>query len=296
MEQNQMNNFYTGVYEPSAYTPVRTQRKMGCLAKVLIFIGGFTVLIFMIAFILAIVGDSGSTKTSGTQTGASLESVGEISKYIGQPLQFMEQELNVKTINMSEYKNFKNVHRVKQSDKLIFDCTVDEQNNIVKIVLYDSGKKGYKLCGVSTDTAPEDANVILENSGYIFVRENIWMTADEKDEIKYEEKKWIYEKNSSSLQDEILRSKAEANFTYQYDDSVGAVYIGNGQIVEYFHESYAEMFYQYEHHTDYQKEILNNTYNGRYVKISGKVTGVSENGMITVICTDEEATKAAGII
>lgn len=291
MEENQINNTNTTVPKN-----VGNKRKMGCLAKILIFIGGFVVLLFTIAFISVIIDDLNGTKKPDTQASITVESPEEISQYIGQPLQFMEQALNVTTKDMSEYKNFENVHRVNQNDNLSFDCTVDGQNNIIKITLYDSGKKGYKLCGLSSSTAPEDANSILKDLGYLSVRDNVWMSADQKDEIKYDEKKWIYEKDSPALADEILRSKAEANFAYQYNDSAGAVYIGNGQIVEYFHDSYAKMFYEYEHHTDYQKQLLNNNFDGRFIKILGQVTGVSSTGMITVQCQDDEASKAAGLI
>lgn len=291
MEENRTSNTNTAVPES-----VGNKKKMGCLPKVLIFIGGFIALFFIIVFISVIVDESNGTQKSDTQTSVTVESPEEISQYIGQSLQFMEQALNVTTKDMSAYQNFENVHRVNQNDDLSFDCTVDGQNNIIKITLYDSGKKGYKLCGLSSSTTPEDADSILQGLGYLSVRDNIWMSADQKDEIKYDEKKWIYEKDSPTLADEILRSNAEANFAYQYNDSVGAVYIGNGQIVEYFHDSYAKMFYEYEHHTDYQKQLLNDKFDGRFIKILGQVTAVSNKGMITVLCQDDEASKAAGVI
>lgn len=269
----------------------KQNKKIGCFGKILIGVVSVIALIFVAAFISVILEDSDTQKIT-----INVDNPAEITQYIGKDISYMEQALGVKTTDMSEYQNFENVHRVNQNGDLSFDVTVDVQGNIIKIVLYDSGKKGYTMCGVNSNTPPDNAKSILENNGYVYVRENIWMSSDEKDEIKYSEKKWIYEKDSSSLQDEILRSKAEANFKYKYEDSVGATYIGNGQIVEYFHESYAEMFYQYEHHTDYQKQILNDKYNGRYIKILGQVTAVSNNGTITVHCQDDEASKTAELI
>lgn len=96
--------------------------------------------------------------------------------------------------------------------------------------------------------------------------------------------------------EEKLKRETIENYEYQYDDSAGIYYIGNGQVIEYVHDSFAELCYTLDHLTQYQRTSAEEAVDGRYVLIEGTVTQVSGDGEVTILCLDEEASKKAELI
>ena len=88
----------------------------------------------------------------------------------------------------------------------------------------------------------------------------------------------------------------DRDFNYIYPDSVGAYYLGNSQVLEYYHDSFAEFCYQYSQTTEFNRQSMGEKADGRFILVPGNVIDVFENGMVKVICADNEATQAAGKI
>lgn len=103
--------------------------------------------------------------------------------------------------------------------------------------------------------------------------------------------------SDSNLQDsnenegDTLRQDAMDSFSFQFEDSDGAYYIGNGQIIEYYDDSFASVVYAYKQATAYQAETLSSELDGRYIVASGQITGVDDDGKIEILCNDPEAAK-----
>ena len=217
----------------------------------------------------------------------------ELSNYIGKTLLELEDALDVEFRDMTQY--FENTYRVEKKGGK-FDCVIDEQGKVIRIHVLTSGKERFAIYGVTTDIEESRASEILAQSGVTHVRGGIWCCTNGVDAVIKEGTGWSIEKISERLPKEQLRSEAEAVFSYQYEDSSDAYYIGNGQIIECLYDSFAKFIYDCKGMTEYQRNEASDNLDGRYVVVEGTVTGVGEDGTIAVFCEDEENSLAAGLI
>lgn len=96
----------------------------------------------------------------------------------------------------------------------------------------------------------------------------------------------------SKSEEELQYERAMSSYKPTRNSTIGSVYIGNGQIIEYSTNSIAVMAYALDNETEYNKDALIEKYDNSYMPVFGKITEISQNGQIQVLCTDEEATEA----
>lgn len=219
----------------------------------------------------------------------------DLSQYLGKTLPEIESALGIEFTDMSQYRGFENTYRAEKRDGE-FDCVIDSTGKVIRIHVLSSGKNGYSIFGVTSDMDAETANEILTQSGISHVFDTVWCCSNEDDAVIQEGLGWSLEKDSAILEEALFRALIEENFTYQYDDSAGAYYIGNGQVVEYFYDSFPQFVYDYESLSAYQQSSVSEILDGRYIAVSGTITGIDPDGKVTVLCEDEEASEAAGLL
>lgn len=217
----------------------------------------------------------------------------ELVEYIGEELSTVETELSTKLKDMTQY--FDSTYRFEAETTLV-DFSVDGSGKITQIHLRDSGELGYMLCGLTTEMDDVSAKNKLSENGSVFVRGEIWQCANKTDCITREDSGWIYMANSEILEEQLLLAKMENALTFQYEDSEGIYYIGNHQFVEYYYSSFPRFVHEYKSLTEYQQSVLNETIAGRYLMVSGTVTGVTDRGTIIVMCEDQSYGEEVGNI
>lgn len=102
----------------------------------------------------------------------------------------------------------------------------------------------------------------------------------------------IKEETPSKSEEELQYERAMSSYKPTRDSTIGSVYIGNGQLLEYSANSIAVMAYALDNETEYNKDALVEKYDGSYMPVFGEITEIAENGQIQVLCVDEEATDA----
>ena len=123
-----------------------------------------------------------------------------------------------------------------------------------------------------------------------------WVSQDSTRIVLHEDDGWIL-RYANDADDSIqLKAMIDRDYKYIYPDSVGAYYLGNGQVLEYYHDSFAEFCYQYSQTTQFNRQSMGEKADGRFILVPGDVIDVLENGMVKVFCADNEATQAAGKI
>jgi len=293
---------------------VEPKQRKGCLRGILIAIG----VCFLLFALIAIFSDTDSTteskqdppKTAQTsenptdkdsegqqdnsansETSGSQFNKSDLSNYMGKTLSDMERILDITFVDMSEHPNFENTYRVYQRKTALFDCVVDDKQTVTTVRLLDSGKKDYSLCGITSDMSKADAIKILSALGATQITDDMWQYGEETTAITHSTFSWTLEYNSKALAEAVLEKKSTEAFSYQFEDSVGKYYIGNGQIVELISDSFAAVSYEYKQATAYQAELLDTKYDGRYMLAEGEITGVGKDGKIELYCIDENAGK-----
>ena len=217
----------------------------------------------------------------------------ELVEYIGEEMSTVETELSIKLKDMTQY--FDSTYRFEAETTLV-DFSIDGSGKIIQIHLWDSGELGYMLCGLTTEMDDVSAQNKLSENGSVFVRGEIWQCANKTDCITREDSGWIYMANSEILEEQLLLAKMENAITFQYEDSEGIYHIGNHQFVEYYYSSFPRFVHEYKSLTEYQQSILNETIAGRYLMVSGTVTGVTDRGTIIVMCEDQSYGEEVGNI
>lgn len=259
-------------------------------------------LIVAVLFILIMMSDApqGETikATAQQENIKTVETAGgfDLSRYMGLTISECEDGMNVDFQGGGN-----NIYYVEQdgwfSDPVeLFRCTFDDSGKLVRVHLKNSGDAGYTLFGVATTMDEETAGQVLQENGISFLCDNVWLCANGNDAVYKETSGWSYEIEPKDLQETILYANTIKNFTYQREDSEGAYYIGNGQMLEYYHDSFAEFAYCYGKLTDYQKTVFGEEANGRYIYLWGEVTSVASDGTVQVFCTDEEAQEELGLL
>lgn len=245
------------------------------------------ILSFIIATVLVLSLCSCSTTSSKYPTQI------ELVKYIGLELSAVEADLSTELKDMTQY--FDSTYRF-EVDTTLVDFAINADGKIVRIHLRDSGELGYTLCGVTTAMDEATASGKLTESGATFVRGGTWQCSNKTDAIIQEDSDWIYDANSAFLEEQLLLAKMENSLTFQYEDSEGIYYIGNHQFVEYCYSTLPRFAHDYNQLTEYQRSVWNETVAGRYLMVSGTVTGVTERGTVIVMCEDKALGEEVGNI
>ncbi len=224
----------------------------------------------------------------------SRENTYELTQIIGQPINKCEQLLGVTFTKQSSQIYYASEKQFLADDIKLFTCEVDESGVVCRITLHNSGKNNYTLYGVSSEMGTADAQQNFSQAGLTLVSENIWQCPNENDGVFYSNTGWVYEKGSEELQSAIRKAAILAAYEYQYEDSIGWIDIGNNQILEYYHNSFAALAGRYNAATEYAKTEMAAAMHGRYVYVSGNVAQVGQAGRITVNCRETEVADADG--
>lgn len=222
--------------------------------------------------------------------------VNELSQYIGQPISVWKDSLDLKFTDVGTNTFQANQTALFHDDYRLFVCTTDSNGIVVKVQLYDSGNDEYTLCGFHTKMDEPEIENAFASYGLTYICDDTWKLPNGTDALYLESNYLVYEQNYEKLDELILKAASLDAFEYQYEDSIGAFYLGNGQVLEFFHQSFAEFVHYYDEDTEYNKRILDDKVDGRYIAVIGSVTSVSEDGKIQVFCQDDEASEAAGLI
>lgn len=215
----------------------------------------------------------------------------ELVNYIGKPLSTVETDLSTELEDITQH--FERTYRLDVETTLV-DFTLDNNGKVIQIHLLDSGKFKYTLCGLTTEMDDTTAASKLSEIGAVHIREKVWQCSNKTDSISRGESGWIYTANSENLAEQLLLAKMEKSLTYQHEDSEGICYIGNHQFVEYYYSSFPKFVCEYKKLTEYQQSMLNETIAGRYVMVSGTVTGVSAQGTVSITCEDQSLDVSVG--
>lgn len=220
----------------------------------------------------------------------------DISRFLEKNIDFVESNLPV-SINPGGVYGYNIVDPgLYSGSSSLFCCLCDDSGNIVQITLSEFGGSPYTIYGVAPKTDNTTANRLLEKHDYQMLSDGYWVSRDSECVVLHEDFNWILRYRNNADNDIQLRELIERDFQYSYPDSAGAYYLENGQILEYYHDSFAEFCYQYSKNTEYNRQSMGEKADGRYFLVPGDVIDVFENGMIKVICSDNEATQSAGKI
>ncbi len=216
----------------------------------------------------------------------------ELTNYIGQTLDFCETSLDIKFQKGARY--YVRQKAFLSEGEMLFKCDVDANGRITTITLCNSGKAGYTLAGITSDMSLETVQSTLRNRGLVSVSDESWRVSNRYDGIYLTDSGWTYEKDSEVIRQNVFDYALSSAFQFQFDNSIGAANIGNGQVLEYCADSFAALVNRYQNETEYRKAEIAEEMNGRYIAVYGTVSSVSGSGQITVYCKDANAAEADG--
>jgi len=181
-----------------------------------------------------------------------------------------------------------NIEKFKSGNDNIIVYTTTDTNKIYEIHLFGSD---YNLFGVTNKMKDEEQNKKLNASGFTEIADSIYRYKDTYDGIETYPT-LVYKSNY--LQELVLKSDTEKAYKKTLPSTIGAIYIGSGQMLEYSSTSLPYIAYELENTTEINKNKIVDKYNDTYIQISGKVTEVFEDGTIRVLSVDEENTDRLG--
>lgn len=220
----------------------------------------------------------------------------EISGFLGKSIETVKNSLPLQVKPGGKYGYNIVDPGLYASSSSLFHCLCDDNGKIIQISLSQFGSSPYTIYGIEQKTDNPTANGMLARHGYRMLAEGYWVSQDSSCIVLHEDDGWIL-RYANDADDSIqLKAMIDRDFKYIYPDSVGAYYLGNGQVLEYYHDSFAEFCYQYSQTTQFNRQSMGEKADGRYILVPGEVTDVLENGMVKVFCADNEATQAAGKI
>ena len=107
----------------------------------------------------------------------------ELVHYVGESISVLEEKLDVK-FAVSPNNSYLLNQRDKSGNMItLFECTTNENGNVVKVQLINSGETGYTLCGILSSMDKETAQNILRDNDMSLVSENIWKCPNDKDVV-----------------------------------------------------------------------------------------------------------------
>ena len=220
----------------------------------------------------------------------------EISGFLGKSIDTIKDSLPLQVKSGGKYGYSIVDPGLYASSSSLFHCLCDDNGKIIQISLSQLGSSPYTIYGIDQKSDNAAANSLLTGQGFHMLTDGYWVSQDSTRIVLYEDGDWILRYANAADDDIQLRAMIDRDFKYIYPDSVGAYYLGNGQVLEYYHDSFAEFCYQYSQTTEFNRQSMGEKADGRYILVPGDVIDVFENGMVKVICADNEATQAAGKI
>lgn len=220
----------------------------------------------------------------------------EISGFLGKNIDTIQDSLPLQVKSGGQYGYNIVDPGLYASSSALFRCLCDDNGKIIQISLSQFRTSPYTIYGIEQETDNASANNLLTGQGFHMLTDGYWVSQDSTRIVLHEDDGWIL-RYANDADDSIqLKAMIDRDFKYIYPDSVGAYYLGNGQVLEYYHDSFAEFCYQYSQTTQFNRQSMGEKADGRYILVPGEVTDVLENGMVKVFCADNEATQAAGKI
>ena len=220
----------------------------------------------------------------------------EISGFLGKNIDTIQDSLPLQVKSGGQYGYNIVDPGLYASSSALFRCLCDDNGKIIQISLSQFGSSPYTIYGIDQKADNAAANSLLNRQGFHVLTDGYWVSQDSTRIVLHEDDGWIL-RYANDADDSIqLKAMIDRDFKYIYPDSVGAYYLGNGQVLEYYHDSFAEFCYQYSKTTEFNRQSMGEKADGRYILVPGDVTDVLENGMVKVFCADNEATQAAGKI
>lgn len=220
----------------------------------------------------------------------------EISGFLGKNIDTIQDSLPLQVKSGGQYGYNVVDPGLYASSSALFRCLCDDNGKIIQISLSQFGSSPYTIYGIEQKADNAAANSLLNRQGFHVLTDGYWVSQDSTRIVLHEDDGWIL-RYANDADDSIqLKAMIDRDFKYIYPDSVGAYYLGNGQVLEYYHDSFAEFCYQYSQTTQFNRQSMGEKADGRYILVLGEVTDVLENGMVKVFCADNEATQAAGKI
>lgn len=220
----------------------------------------------------------------------------EISGFLGKNIDTIQDSLPLQVKSGGQYGYNIVDPGLYASSSSLFRCLCDDNGKIIQISLSQFGSSPYTIYGIDQKADNAAANSLLNRQGFHVLTDGYWVSQDSTRIVLHEDDGWIL-RYANDADDSIqLKAMIDRDFKYIYPDSVGAYYLGNGQVLEYYHDSFAEFCYQYSKTTEFNRQSMGEKADGRYILVPGEVTDVFENGMVKVFCADNEATQAAGKI
>ena len=220
----------------------------------------------------------------------------EISGFLGKNIDTIQDSLPLQVKSGGQYGYNIVDPGLYASSSSLFRCLCDDNGKIIQISLSQFGSSPYTIYGIDQKADNAAANSLLTGQGFHMLTDGYWVSQDSTRIVLHEDDGWIL-RYANDADDSIqLKAMIDRDFKYIYPDSVGAYYLGNGLVLEYYHDSFAEFCYQYSQTTQFNRQSMGEKADGRYILVHGDVTDVLENGMVKVFCADNEATQAAGKI
>ena len=220
----------------------------------------------------------------------------EISGFLGKNIDTIQDSLPLQVKSGGTYGYSIVDPGLYASSSALFRCLCDDNGKIIQISLSQFGSSPYTIYGIDQKADNAAANSLLTGQGFHMLTDGYWVSQDSTRIVLHEDDGWIL-RYANDADDSIqLKAMIDRDFKYIYPDSVGAYYLGNGQVLEYYHDSFAEFCYQYSQTTEFNRQSMGEKADGRFILVPGDVVDVLENGTVKVICADNEATQAAGKI
>lgn len=238
-----------------------------------------TILVAAVLFVRMYYPDAVRLLSSGGNKNA------ELSGYLGKPLMVCAEELDVEF-----YGSGNNTYSVRQQvslreSKRLFTCTVDEKGTIIRILLRDSGRAGYTLVGLSSEDNGASGERLLNSVGAVKIEDGVWKAPNQADGIFLSNTGWVYERDSSVLQQSVTDTAIATSISYQFNTSVGFYDLGNGQVLEYCHPNFTQLAYEADQGTDLAESEQVKALGGQYVCLSGIIESVDAYGGIWILST-----------
>ncbi len=211
----------------------------------------------------------------------------ELSDIIGESVEKASELKNIKFIDAEEkdLNGYSAIYTTKDEGVLI---GVDDKGRIAAI---DIKNDGYSLFGINQKMDLESTEKALAKAGFEKIEEYYYRQGDTYNIIDLTNSiMYIQDRLNEDL---ILQCKTTYGYEYRLPTTVRAVYIGNGQMLEYAKDSVAAFEYSYSESTSVQKESGFEKYDGVYFRINGKVTDVY-NDSISIYVYDESLTESEG--
>lgn len=210
----------------------------------------------------------------------------DISGFLGQELSQVESETGMEFEFLYGDIDYPNAKRYKYKDA--FQLSVSEDTGkILQIELYD----GFNIFGVTNKMSRSEQEELLFKNEFTKISDDIYRYKNTYDGIEIG-LSLIY--RADFLEETVLEADAKNAYKPMLPSTIGATYIGSGQMLEYASDSLAYMAYQMDNELDFDVPKIIEKYDGAYVKITGEITEIYADGSVQILTDDMEKTEELG--